>query len=593
MYSVHKNVQIILSLLKKYGVRNIVMSAGTRHIPIVFSAESDNFFTCYSIVDERSAGFFALGLIQTLKEPVAIVCTSGTAACNYVSAVTEAYYQHLPLVVLTSDRNQVYLNQQEDQCIPQMSLYQGVLKAQVNLPIVRDDKDFWYCGRLVNEALLELDHREMGPVHINFQIDDNYPIELGTFKFDEKQLPDIRKIDRIMASDADEIWNEIASDILGKRVLIVYGQSTPMDKEQKDLLTEFCDRYNVVVASDHIGNVHVKQRIKNTQLFSALSGADWELLKPDIVITLNGNMVMNIKGMIRKYSSIIQHWHISPDGKVSDPYHCQNKIFEMPVKYFLRKLIQLCSSKNDEYYELWNSIEKRIVVSDVYQCKLDYSAVYAIKSFLNAIPDNSLLHISNSNNIRISNMFPIKESVDVYCNRGTCGIDGSMSTYIAQSYATERMSFLLIGDLSFFYDMNALWNRYCTSNTRIMLCNNSGGALFHSSYYKTVRNFETIDVHIAAAHETSAKGWAESRGFEYICASNQSEFDKTLPLFFDKNTSKPILFEVFTDKDIDIKELGTATNSIKSETAVQIHKVAAALPDPIKRTIKGILGKNK
>ena len=188
MYTIHKNVQVILALLKKYNIHNLVISAGTRHIPLVFSAENDDFFNCYSIVDERSAGFFALGLIQSTQEPACIICTSGTAACNYVSAVNEAYYQHLPLVVLTSDRNRYYLNQQEDQCIPQLNLFKDVARKIVDLPIVRDNKDFLYCQRLVNEALLELDHKEKGPVHINFQIDDNYPVELGTFRFELKEL---------------------------------------------------------------------------------------------------------------------------------------------------------------------------------------------------------------------------------------------------------------------------------------------------------------------------------------------------------------------------------------------------------------------
>lgn len=590
MYTVHRNVQIILALLKKYDVKHLVLSAGTRHIPLVFSAEDDKFFKCYSIVDERSAGFFALGLIQTLNEPVAIVCTSGTAACNYVSAVTEAFYQHLPLVVLTSDRNQIYLNQQEDQCIPQMGLYQGVLKAQVNLPIVRDEKDFWYCGRLVNEALLELDHGEKGPVHINFPVDDNYPIEWGTFKFDEKSLPDVKKIDRVTAYDDDIVWYSLAEQLTKKRVLLVYGQSLSLSVEEKNNLNAFCAKYNVVIASDHIGNVHVPQRVKHTVLFSMLSGAEWDEIKPDIVITMNGSMVMNIKSTIRKYASSIEHWHVSPDGKVSDPYFCQKKIVEAPVSYFFRRMAAESTENKNTYWPQWKAMEEKYIVNDVYQCAVDYSAVYAVKELLKAIPDNSLLHISNSNNIRITNMFPIKDTVDVYCNRGTCGIDGSMSSYIAQSYITNKPSFMLIGDLSFFYDMNALWNRYCTKNTRIMLCNNGGGALFHSNFYKTVQTFDTMDVHIAAGHETSAKGWAETRGFTYLSAHDKAEYDRALLAFIGK-AEKPILLEVFTDKDVDIRQMGIATNSVKSESAAQMYKMAAALPDPLKRTIKSIIRK--
>lgn len=592
MYTVHKNVQIIIVLLKKYGIKHLVLSAGTRHIPLVFSAEDDNFFECYSIVDERSAGFFALGLIQTLKEPVAIVCTSGTAACNYASAVAEAYYQHLPLVVLTSDRNQYFLNQQEDQCIPQMELYKGMCRKKVNLPIVRDQRDFWYCSRLVNEALLELDHREKGPVHINFQIDDNYPIEWGTFKFEEKTLPDVIKINRLMATDDEVAWKELANDLKNKKVLILYGQNLPISVQETQKIEAFCEAYNVTIVCDHLANLHIKNKIENNLLFSHLSNVEWDSVKPDVVVTMNGNLVLNVKGQMRRFSGSMEHWHISPNGEVSDPFMCISKVIECSVNYFFNKLVNYAEKRNNNtYFEAWAKLKSKKIINSVSDCKLEYSAVYAVKKLLEDMPENSLLHISNSNNIRIANMFPIKDSVDVYCNRGTCGIDGSMSTYIAQSYITQKPSFLMIGDLSFFYDMNAIWNRYCTNNTRIMLCNNSGGALFHSSFYKTVQNFKTIDVHIAAAHEASAEGWVKSRNFEYLVAHNQDEFDMMMRRFVSFNVDRPIIFEVFTDKDVDIQQMGVATNSVKSESVAQLHKMAAGLPDPLKRTIKSILKK--
>ncbi len=591
MYTVHKNVQIMMALLKEFGIKHLVLSAGTRHIPLVFSAEDDDYFKCYSIVDERSAGFFALGLIQTTNEPVAIACTSGTAACNYVSAVTEAYYQHLPLVVLTSDRNNYFLNQQEDQCIPQMELYKGVCRAKVNLPIVRDERDAWYCSRLCNEALLELDHREKGPVHINFQIDDNYPVKLGTFKFEEKNLPEVTKINRYMAEDDDEAWRKIGRELQNNKVMILYGQNLPISNEETETIQKFCESYNVTFICDHLANLHIKSKIEDNVFFSNLTAADWDSIKPDIVITMNGNQVLNITASIRKRKGAIQHWHVSADGSVSDPFMCMNTIVECTPSYFFKRLVSLCEKPSNSYFNEWKDLYDKKIVNSISNADIAYSSVYAVKRLLEEIPHESLLHISNSNNVRIANMFPIHESVDVYCNRGTCGIDGSMSTYIAQSYVSKKLSFLMIGDLSFFYDMDALWNRYCTGNTRIMLCNNSGGALFHSSFYKQVQDFKTIDVHIAASHEASAEGWVKSRGFEYLSARNAKEFEENLKKFIAKNSKKPIVFEVFTDKDIDIKQMGVATNSVKTESAAQIHKLAASLPEPLKRTIKGIIKK--
>lgn len=577
MYTVHKNVQVILALLKKFGIRNIVISAGTRHIPFVFSAEDDSFFNCYSVVDERSAGFFALGLIQTTKEPACIICTSGTATANYVSAVNEAYYQHLPLVVLTSDRNRYTLNQQEDQCIPQLNLFRDVARKIVDLPIVRDDNDFLYCSRLVNEALLELDHREKGPVHINFQIDDNYPIELGTFKFELPELPVVIKVNRLMATDNDTEWNVLAGRMSNKKIVIFYGQHLPVSKEVNDNIQKFCEHFNAVVLCDHLANLHIANKVENASAISSMKQPDWQSLAPDIVITMNGHRLNNHKATMKIWNKA-EHWHISPDGLVSDPFKRLSQIVECPIEYFFERMNNYSETADTSYFSSWKQMELAKAPNNPLEASFEYSAVYAVQGLIKRLPGNALLHISNSNSIRIANMFPIPEGVDYYCNRGTCGIDGSMSSYIAQSQISDRPSFMCIGDLSFFYDMNALWNHYSSKNTRIMLCNNSGGALFHSSFYKSVQEFPNIDRHIAAEHETSAEGWAKSRGFEYFRATCKKEYDSKIDAFLNTSNSKPILFEVFTDKDIDISQMEALYVASKSDTQKALHNIKEALP---------------
>lgn len=585
MYTVHKNVQVILALLKKFGIRNVVISAGTRHIPFVFSAEEDDFFNCYSIVDERSAGFFALGLIQTTQEPACIVCTSGTATANYVSAVNEAYYQHLPLVVLTSDRNRYTLNQQEDQCIPQINLFKDVARKIVDLPIVRDNNDFLYCQRLVNEALLELDHREKGPVHINFQIDDNYPVELGTFKFELPELPDVIKVDRIMASDSSNEWKALAERMKKKKIVILYGQHLPVSSSVNAEIQLFCEKYNTTILCDHLANIHIKNKIENASVTAAMNIADWDSLKPDIVITMNGHRLNNYKAAMKIWNTA-EHWHVSPDGLVSDPFKRLCQIVECPIEYFFGRMNELSDINDTSYYDKWAQMEKMKSPNNPLDASFDYSAVYAIQGLFRRLPDNALLHISNSNSIRIANLLPIPESVDYYCNRGTCGIDGSMSSYIAQSQITDRPSFMCIGDLSFFYDMNALWNRYSSKNTRIMLCNNSGGALFHSGFYKSVKVFPNIDKHIAAEHETSAEGWAVSRGFKYLSARNKQEYDRAIDDFISTDNNLPVLFEVFTDKEIDTHEMTELIVSSKSNSRKMLHAIKNNIPESFQKAIR-------
>lgn len=586
MYTIHKNVQIILALLKKYGVQNLVVSAGTRPIPLVFSAERDDFFKCFSIVDERSAGFFALGLIERLQKPVAIVCTSGTAACNYVSAVAEAYYQHLPLIVLTSDRNHYYLNQQEDQCVPQKKLYSNIVRRYVDLPIVRDEMDFWYCNRLVNEALLELDHREKGPVHINFQIDDSYPVEKALYKFEVPSLPSVTKISRIMPTDDNEVWNKLANELYGKKVLLLWGQHLPLPDERTQLVQSFCEQFGALATGDVIGNLHIKNFARSSW-FATLEDTKFASIMPDVVITMNGNRLLNLKARFKNAPQTLAHWHVSPDGEVSDPLKRQTKIIECSPEYFFKRLIETGVRNNIDYYKKWTEVENATFDERSLTHHFEYSAVSAVQALISNMQNDALFHISNSNNIRIANNFKLPDSVAVYCNRGTCGIDGSTSSYIAQSYISGVPSYMIVGDLSFFYDMNSIWNRYI-KNARIMLINNSCGALFHSAYYEPFKGVRDVDVNVAAAHHATAKGWAESQGFQYLSVRSQTELEQAITTFTNLKLQAPLFMEVFTDTETDVaqmKELGRC--SLKGASMVK-NRIKEVLPSTVFNVLKKI-----
>ncbi len=594
MYSVHQNVQILIALLKKYEIKNIVISAGTRHIPVVFSIEDDSFFNCYSVVDERSAGFFAIGLIEKLKEPVAIICTSGTAAANYVSAVNEAYYQHLPLVVLTSDRNPYYHNQQENQCISQTTLFVGACNKIVDLPIVRDEKDFWYCSRLINEALLELDHREKGPVHINFPIDDNYPVEMGTFKFNVQQLPAINKINRLTLEDDIELWNQKVKELKKSKILVIYGQNRSLTQEENKNLFNFINSYNCVISKDILSNVSGDRIVDTSVISTFLSNEELKSLSPDIVITIYGNSITSLKGRLLSLKGKFRHWHISREGNVSDPFRCMSDIIECSPNYFFKRFAELGledSSNRDTYYKQWKNVIDSKLISNPDFSDVEFSSAYIVSEFLRALPQNSKLHIANSNSIRIASYVRIHNKVEVYANRGASGIDGSMSAYVAQSYCSDEPTFLVIGDLSFFYDMNALWNHYITKNTRILMCNNSGGALFHSAYYNNVKDTHNIDRHIAAQHETSAKGWTEEKGFKYISVHNKTEAKSAIEYLLDLEINNPVLVEAFTDKELDIKAINTVLNGYQPQSKRNMMKKASKIPEPLKRTIKSVLKK--
>lgn len=333
MYSDLKQVQVIVAMMKKYKISDIVLSAGCRHIPLAHSVEQDPFFRCYSIVDERSAGFFALGLIRKLKKPVAICCTSATATNNYLPAVTEAYNNDEPLVVITADRNAYYLNQMEDQLIEQTEFFKGVTKKSVSLPIVENDLDFWYSERIVNEAFLELDHHGRGPVHINF------PVEIVAAPFTVKKLPNVRKIERYEYPFNSKKWDSVKLYLEGKKILLIYGQTTISSMYTSQLIDDFSVKYDCFVAADHLSNLHSKRANNTFKVSNCLSMDSLNELQPDIVITMNANYVSEIKGWLKKNAGKFEHWLISEDGLIIDTYRSLTKIFQCSNEEFLKSFL--------------------------------------------------------------------------------------------------------------------------------------------------------------------------------------------------------------------------------------------------------------
>lgn len=545
MYTNLKNVQILVAMLKKNNIKNIVVSPGNSHNAIVRSIEEDKFFKTYNIVDERSAAFFALGLIQELNEPVAICCTSGTAADNYMSGVTEAYRRKMPLVVITGDKNPYYLAQLEDQMIDQVTIFKSNTKYSVTLPLVKEQKDEWYCNRLLNEAFLEMNHHGVGPVHINV------PIEAGMLAinndFTTSELLDVNIIERIDSKTSKEKIEEMFKKLRGKKILIVYGQDNKVPDLRIENLEKIFENYNCVISVDKLSNLHCKGSIETSRasLSSKMDNKFIELV-PDVVITVAGNSAWDGKFSLKVFNKNYESWLVNEDGKVQDYYKNLTTVFEMTIDGFLENMANYEVDSSNSYYEFWKKKTEEFNIPE-----FEYSNLYTVQKLMNEMPENSVLNLGNSTTIRIAQFFNLDDSVQVYCNRGVNGIDGCMSTFIGQAAVSDKLNFLIIGDLTFFYDMNALWNRYVGKNVRIMLNNNSGAALFH--FNQGLDKYPKLNENVAAEHDAVAKGWVESRGIKYLSASNKEEFDKNLEEFINPNIDSPILFEVFTKKEDDAR----------------------------------------
>lgn len=546
-YTELKQYQIIIALLKAYGIRHCVLSAGARNVPFVHSVEQDPYFRCYSVVDERSAGYFALGLSQQIQEPVVISCTSSTATCNYYPAVAEAFYQGIPLVVLTSDRNPAMLGQWEDQMIDQVGMFDRHVKKSVNLPIINSEDDSWHCQRLVNEALLELDHHGHGPIHINI------PMRSYSSSFTCKTLPNVTRIQRIDAFSSKKYWDEKIEKLQDcKRILVICGQNSFVSPDLKSQLETFFCKFNTSICVDHMSNIACAGAINSSVYLDPryLASNFFKELLPQIVISFGGNVFSGIKHSLRSYAGAFEHWSIMEDGHVCDMYKSLTTIFECPSEYFFAKCNDLAeaSAKNDHaYHDLLLSCAEQVILPE-----FDWSNIYAIGKVVTQISSGSIINMSINSAIRITNFFKLKDNVQIYANIGTYGIDGCLSSLVGQSTATKNLSFMIIGDLAFFYDMNALRIRHIGKNVRILMLNNHGGEEF---YYNKVRLDDTGDLHTTARHNTKAEGWVRECGFTYLAAHDKKEFDNNLDAFMNPDSDRPIFFEIFTEMSTDSQSI--------------------------------------
>lgn len=544
MYTHIKSVQILISLLKQYNIRHIVISPGTRNTALSGSIENDDFFTCYSIVDERSAGFVALGLSEALDEPVCVSCTAATATCNYFPAIKEAYERHIQLVALTADQSPYEMFHMEDQCIDQVDMFHGYVNCAVDIPKVKNSADEWYCNRRINEAFLALNHHKKGPVQINYHM--SYGLnELSTY--DVADLPKARKIDRI----ASPIEFSVVSKILQekKRILVVGGSDYSHDSALRDAINEFTFKFNSVVIADNYANIYsANEKVMNPKaLGDVITQDQLAYLKPDLILSFGAVYYSTVKYFLPTYQNQVEHWQISSDGMINDGYHCLKIVFECRPEEFFGGVNKYCNSKNDNlYFECW---KKRLSI--MHYPSTDFTNLEVIAQFCQSIPSNALLHTTVLDSIRMSNYADMDASVRCFANIGADGIDGGLSTFLGQAAAEQDNAYLLVGDLSLLYDMNALLQPI-PSNVRILVINNYAGAEFHKNF--GIDRIPTLNKHIAAGHHVKIENCCIDSQFEYLHASSMDDLITCLKTFHGKSEN-PILLEVFTDAEKDARAL--------------------------------------
>ena len=548
MYSDKNNVLELVALLKAHDITNIVLSPGSRNSPLIQSFATDSDFTCYSIVDERSAGFFTIGIIQATGKPAAVCCTSGTATFNLAPAVAEAYYQGLPLLVISADRPLEWIGQMEGQTIHQTGLFGKMVHCSVQLPIVNNNEEKWYCNRLINDAILSLNNGAKGPSHINIPLDE--PL----FNFSIEALPEVRVIKRFSISYSISEKDRYAERFLKfSKKMIVVGQLPP-ENNISELLKSISRKHNVVVLSDHLSNITVDDKLLYDLVIRSASETELKELAPDLLITIGGHTVSKrIKNFLRTFG-VNEHWHISNSGDVVDTYQQLTDIIKSDNETFLSYINELSPSlkeapnETESFKELWNYKNSTLTGPEA-----QFSDLSAVGMLLSSLPENISLHFANSHSVYLSQLYDIPNSISCFSNRGTNGIEGSVSTAVGYAAASEGLTILLIGDLSFFYDMNGIWNRHISPNLRIMINNNGGGGIFDT--IPGLNNSTVLSEYITAEHSTSAKSWTEQQGFIYLSANNEDDLKKHLPTFLSTDITAPVVLEVFTSIEQNSKEI--------------------------------------
>ena len=572
MYTIQENVRIVISLLKQYNIKYVVISPGGTNIPISQAVQDDTFFKCYSVADERSAMYFAIGLHLQTGETIATSCTSAQATRNYVPGLTEAFYKHTPILAITTAKLERFQYQDYMQAPDQCSLPKDSVKATFDLPPVTDENTRLQVCQNAKEAILETTHRNPGPVQLNIRITDSLQ-----GKFEDVELPKISTVKRYMAW---EDWNDI--NLSDKKILIVIGEHRPFTERQKCAIEKFCENNNVAIYVNHLSNFHGKYSVQGNLL---VSSGGFNKLKPDLLITIGGQTGdYSIFGALNNIGNA-EHWRIAEDGNYVDTYGHLTKIFECPDYFFFEKITK-AKKQTHSYYASWEQLNKIMN----YEVELPFSNCYVAQQLYKQIPHESIMNFAILNSLRCWSYFPLHESIKGYGNVAAFGIDGCNSMLIGESMATDKMCFIITGDLAFFYDMNSLGIRHIKNNVRILLINNGGGAEFKILTRNWRKNINVEKFISANGHNGSAKGWAENCGFKYLTSSNKQEFLKVKKDFV-KESDRPILLEVITKEEDEVLAMTTLiqANHIDNATTKIREALVSIIGENGIRTIKKFL----
>ena len=532
MYPKIPLAQSIIEICQQKGVQHIVISPGSRNAPLTIGFTNNPFFKCYSIADERCAAFFALGIAQQIKMPVAVVCTSGSALLNYYPAIAEAFYSQIPLVVISADRPQNKIDIGDGQTIRQENVFANHSLYNANLQENVSTENDNHIQMALHVAVTK-----KGPVHINVPFEEPlYETVSEMTYFPNVIKNDSIKSDFILSSDFIQKWKN------STKKLVLVGELFPNSIEQK-YIDSLGNDSSVVVLTEKTSNLHHESFIDQIDtLITPFSDEDFEAFQPEILLTFGGMVVSKrIKSFLRKYQPL-EHWHVD-ELRAYDTYGTLSQHFKTYPDTFFGYLLDKNSVESNYKSSIETIWKSRVVHHKLYTNQVPFSDFKVFDFISQNLPKDSQLQVSNSSAIRYIQLFDLDKSIEVFCNRGTSGIDGSTSTAIGASVVNNKATILITGDISFLYDSNALWNNYIPATFKIILLNNGGGGIFR--ILPGHKETETFNTYFETSHQLNASHLAKMYNFEYYIATDEDSLKTSYNTFLNQN-NKPCILEIFT-----------------------------------------------
>lgn len=550
----------IAAICSKKGIKDAIVCPGSRCAPLTLAFARHPGIQTRTISDERSAGFIALGIAQQTKRTVVLICTSGTAAYNFAPAVAEAYYQRIPLLILTADRPAEWIGQWDGQTISQQEIYGDHVKRSYQLPQEYEHPDSkWWIYRTINEAVNLTQEGHHGPVHVNVPLREPlYPAKEETFAFSD----DLRITERpnTRVTLLPKTLQQLSAQLdQSKSVLVVGGQGS-LSVNLVSSLNSFASSGGIAVVGDVISNLHpLPSVIRYSDVFLApLDATTKKGLQPDLLITIGQSVISKNLKLFLRANKPLAHWHVDESlGQIIDPFQSVTTLVQQnPEDLFAALAKSVKSNANrKEYVQRWHDLDEKAsgIVTEFFATE-NSGELSFVNRVMQAVPDHTNLHLANSMAVRYANfcgMGEHKKGVQVYGNRGTSGIDGCTSTVVGHALSSETIHTLITGDVAFFYDRNAFWHNYPAPNLRVVVLNNHGGAIF--GMIDGPGSLPEADEYFVTRQTLSAKNLAEEFGLSYTRVSGSDDAATVLDDFFKPGDRAKIL--EFESGSYEAKEL--------------------------------------